>query len=90
MDSLKLSRAIEETESQGGRLFSIVHTHINCGAYFSDEDKIQMSIPDRSETVFPAFCYLVVSIQDRKPTENAVFVFDKEKQDYQECRLEIV
>ncbi len=87
MDTLKLSNAIDEAASSGGNLFSIVHSHIDCGAYFSEEDKLQMTLPDGSGPVFPASCYLVVSINDREPGENAVFTFDPEKNDYQEANL---
>lgn len=87
MDSLKLSRAIEEAAKSGGSLFSIVHSHIDCGAYFSAEDEIQMSTPDRSEPIFPANCYIVVSVQEGKPSENAAFVFDPASKKYQKAEF---
>jgi len=87
MDSLKLSRAVDAAVSSGGELFSIVHSHIDCGAYFSVEDELQMSTPDKSGPVFPARCYIVVSIQDRKPAGCAVFTFDAASKTYREDNL---
>jgi len=75
MDTLKLNRAIEEAQLSGGTLFSIVHSHIDCEAYFSEEDEIQMSTPDKTGPVFPAKCYLVVSIREKKPSGSAAFVY---------------
>lgn len=87
MDTLKLTRAIEEAETAGGSLFSIVHSHIDCGAYFSEEDKIQMTLPDNSGPVFPAKCYLVVSIDDGQAGEKAAFVFNEDNKDYAAAKL---
>ncbi|MES0491282.1 MAG: Mov34/MPN/PAD-1 family protein [Leptospirales bacterium] len=90
MDSLKLNNAIEEATSVGGELFSIVHSHIDCGAYFSDEDKHQMTLPDGSGPVFPASCYLVVSVDKGEEGETAAFVFNKDTKDYDLVKVELV
>ena len=89
MDTLKLNRAMEKAHTEGGQLFSIVHSHIDCDAYFSKEDEEQMSNQDQSGPVFPAMCYLVVSIRQKKPAGNAVFVYDQEKKKYQQVNLSI-
>ena len=87
MDTLKMSRAIEAVESTGGSLFSIVHSHIDCDAYFSREDAIQMSTPDESGPVFPATCYIVLSIKNQKPAGNAVFTYDQKERIFQRQNL---
>ena len=81
MDVLKLSRAVEEARENQGRLYCIVHSHIDVGAYFSTEDKKQMTDPS-GEQVYPSDCYLVTSIQDGKHTEDAVFFFDDSEKDF--------
>jgi proteasome lid subunit RPN8/RPN11 len=90
MDTLKLSRAIETAQSTGGSLYSIVHSHIDCEAYFSREDELQMSTPYNSGPVFPARCYIVVSIQNKKPYGHAVFIYDQKNNLYQKGNLVIV
>ena len=89
MDSLKLTRAIDEAESSGGGLFSIVHSHIDCRAYFSEEDKHQMTLPDDSGPVFPAGNYLVVSVNNKQPGETAVFIYDETQKDFLAAELQI-
>jgi proteasome lid subunit RPN8/RPN11 len=90
MDSLKLNKAVEEAREQGGELFSIVHSHIDCGAYFSMEDEKQMSMQDSSGQVFPSHCYIVVSVEKKQPYQTAVFVFDEDSKKFLKARLEIV
>ena len=81
MDSLKLTRAIDEAQSGGGSLFSIVHSHIDCGAYFSEEDKHQMTLPEGGP-IFPSDNYLVVSVEKGKPGETAIFKYDEKSCDF--------
>jgi len=90
IDTLKLTRAIDEAEANGGRLYSIVHSHIDCGAYFSEEDRHQMALPDGSDQVFASYSYLVVSIDNRQPGEKAAFVYDREKKDFIDAEIVIV
>lgn len=68
----------------GEKLFSIVHSHIDCGAYFSAEDKKQMSDPATGQPIYAAENYLVVAVEDKKITEHAVYYFDADQSDYRE------
>ncbi|RME91627.1 MAG: hypothetical protein D6767_04830 [Candidatus Hydrogenedentota bacterium] len=88
MNTRKLEKAIEEAKEKGGRLFSIVHSHIDVGAYFSEEDKKQMS--DENGPIFLADCYLVVGVTNKKVDSNAVFYYDYEKKDFIQAELEII
>ena len=88
MDVLKLSRELQEAESMNGHLFSIVHSHIDVGAYFSSEDKKQMSY--NGEQIYPADCYLVVNVHEARPDSQAVFYFNKEKNDFLEAEILII
>lgn len=90
INTMKLNREIEEAAASGGRLFSIVHSHIDTGAYFSDEDKKQMSEPDMSKPVFDADNFLVVAVREGRYTENAVFRFDTTEKDYIKNELALV
>lgn len=40
IDERAASRLQEEAQQQGEYLLAIFHSHIDCGAYFSDEDKL--------------------------------------------------
>ncbi len=82
MNTLKLTKDIETVSKEGGSLFSIVHSHIDVGAYFSDEDEKQMTENNGSSTIFPAECYLVVSVKEGKASDQAIFYFDEAQKKY--------
>jgi proteasome lid subunit RPN8/RPN11 len=48
----KLARHVREAEAQGERWLGLFHSHIDCGAYFSDEDR-RYAAPD-GQAVYPA------------------------------------
>lgn len=89
INTLKLSKRIEHYEQSGGSLFAIFHSHIDVGAYFSAEDKKQMTT-DNSEEVFPATCYIVTNVVNGAAAENAVFYFDKDKAEFQAAELQVL
>jgi len=78
MNTLKLVRV------QGSRdLRVIYHTHVECGAYFSDEDQQCALNPDGSAPVMPGIDYLVVSIYDRKARAANLYRFDEGTHQYE-------
>ena len=85
MDVLNLNRSIDEARANSGKLYSIVHSHIDVGAYFSAEDKKQMSDPFTKDEIYPSACYLVVSVIEGKTDSHAVFEFDNESKDFIEA-----
>ena len=85
MDALKLSQDTEKIQKEGGSLYCIVHSHIDVGAYFSEEDKKQMAERDMTSSIYPAECYLVVSVQQKKVKEDALFYFDESQKDFLEA-----
>jgi proteasome lid subunit RPN8/RPN11 len=62
MDPKALLAALEATERAGGRLWAIVHSHPDAGAYFSNEDK-HMALGGGDEPLWPGTHYLVVSVR---------------------------
>ena len=86
IDALQLSKDLDEVTKKNGILYSIVHSHINVGAYFSAEDKKQMAEADGSRSIYPAESYLVVNInEEKKADELAVFYF--ENKEFQEGKV---
>ncbi len=90
VNTLKLSKDIKAVSHEGGGLFSIVHSHIDVGAYFSNEDKKQMAEPDMSTSIFSSECYLVVSVNKGIASDKAVFYFDKNKKDFLSADLILI
>ncbi len=91
MDALNLTRNIEQAEKQGGNLYCIVHSHIEVGAYFSEEDIKQMTEPSQEKTIYPAQCYLVANVNQHKQVdEYALFYFTNEKKTFLQAEIKII
>lgn len=68
MNTLKLERLRSEQD-----LRVIYHSHVDCDAYFSEEDVRGATAPDTGEPVMPGVDYLVMSIYDRTPRAANLF-----------------
>tara|TARA_B100000579_G_C22791954_1_gene835022 strand:+ start:899 stop:1372 length:474 start_codon:yes stop_codon:yes gene_type:complete len=78
MNTLKLARVQENRD-----LRVIYHTHVECGAYFSDEDQECALNHEASGPVLPGVDYLVVSIYDRKPRAANLYRYDQSTNRYE-------
>ncbi|MEK7414382.1 MAG: Mov34/MPN/PAD-1 family protein [Planctomycetota bacterium] len=58
MNEAKVARQVREAEAAGERWLAIWHSHIDCGAYFSDEDKLTAA--PGGQCVYPQLYQLVV------------------------------
>lgn len=86
MDPTALLRALDSTERQGGRLFAIVHSHPDVGAYFSAEDR-RMALGDGSEPLWPGVRYLVVSVRRGAVDGARIYTWDEAHRDFSEMQL---
>lgn len=75
MDPAELMGLEKQFAGQGRRMKVIFHTHVDVGAYFSQEDI------DRAlwagQPIVPGVSYLVCGIKDHKPDGAILAVFDK-------------
>ena len=76
MDDLEVQRIFSETEGAGGRVVAFYHSHIDCGAYFSEEDRQAAMFME--QPAFPDVVYLVVSIVGGAVRDAAGFAWDEE------------
>jgi proteasome lid subunit RPN8/RPN11 len=74
MNEAKLGRLVREVEAAGGRWLAIVHSHIDCGAYFSRED-IAAAAPDGA-CVYPDLYQIVVDARSDGIREARAFRWD--------------
>lgn len=58
----------------------IYHSHVDCGAYFSEEDKRIATA--EGEPAYPGVRYLVLSVRDGKVTDCNLFAWDSEKKGF--------
>jgi proteasome lid subunit RPN8/RPN11 len=83
MDPKALLDALRETEDSGGRLWAIVHSHPDVGAYFSKEDR-EMALGGGDEPLWPGVQYLVVSVRSTGVDGARLYTWDAEKSDFRE------
>ncbi len=74
VNEAKLQRLVREAEAVGERWQAFYHSHIDCGAYFSAEDK-RFAAPDGA-AVFPEVIQLVVACTAQAITEAKAFRWD--------------
>ena len=87
---LKLSNSLDELEKRNEELYAIVHSHIKVGAYFSEEDKKQMTDPHTNRPIYPAICYLVANVNEsRKVDDHALFYFSDKEGVFLQANLKI-
>ena len=70
MNEQDYMKAEEEAEARGERVTCVYHSHIGCGAYFSELDQ---EFAEQSLFPFPDADHLVVSVVGGKVVEQALF-----------------
>lgn len=85
MDPMELESIIEQGRRAGARLKAFYHSHPDCEAYFSEEDKA-FACPF-GEPTFPDAAQIVVSVYDRSVRRIAAFTRSEAKSDFLESPL---
>jgi proteasome lid subunit RPN8/RPN11 len=57
----KMQKAVDEAAARGERLIAIFHSHIDCGAYFSQEDKDMAAPPPERVPNDPSLWHVVMA-----------------------------
>ncbi len=83
MDPKAVLAALDAAEQSGGRLYAIVHSHPDVGAYFSKEDK-DMALAGGSEPLWPDVRYLVVSVRSGTVDGGRLYTWDPARLDFLE------
>jgi [CysO sulfur-carrier protein]-S-L-cysteine hydrolase len=83
MDPKALLDALETTERAGGRLWAIVHSHPDVGAYFSSEDR-NMALGGGEAPLWPGVHYLVVSVRGGRVDAGRIYTWDDAVRDFRE------
>ena len=86
MDPKAQFLAIDAAERAGGRLYAIVHSHPDVGAYFSNEDKAK-ALDDGGEPLWPGVQYLVVSVRNGAVDAVRLYTWDPGGRDFIEEEL---
>ena len=75
------------TEQEGRQLWGFYHSHIDCPAYFSQEDKERATVWD--EPAYPEAAWLVVSVEGGEATGHKCFRWDEGSRDFLEVELAV-
>jgi proteasome lid subunit RPN8/RPN11 len=81
MDPKALLAALEAADRTGGRLYAIVHSHPDVGAYFSREDR-DMALGGGEEPLWPDVRYLVVSVRSGTVDAARLYTWDAGSQNF--------
>ncbi|MSR84370.1 MAG: M67 family peptidase [Candidatus Latescibacteria bacterium] len=87
IDPRELSRLIAGAEQSGGQISGFYHSHIDCPAYFSAEDKKRAMTMMGDEPDFPDAAYLVLSVDQGKVQASKCFAWDEGARDFAEVEL---
>ena len=80
MDDREVMAIVQTAEDAGARLWAIYHSHIDCEAYFSDEDKAAALFLD--EPAYPEALYLVVSVREGRVSGQTAYQYDEAARTY--------
>lgn len=83
MDPKALLATLDAAERAGGRLYAIVHSHPDVGAYFSREDR-DMALGGGEEPLWPDVRYLVVSVRSGSVDRARFYTWDAARRDFLE------
>jgi proteasome lid subunit RPN8/RPN11 len=83
MEPRALLAVLDAAERTGGRLYAIVHSHPDVGAYFSREDR-DMALGGGEEPLWPDVRYLVVSVRSGTVDAARLYTWDAVDRDFVE------
>ncbi len=80
IDRNEMDRIFSDAASRGERVLAFYHSHIDCGAYFSQMDREVLTVFGEPE--HPDAVHIVISVQDRRVKEINGYRWDGEKRDF--------
>lgn len=89
INGLKFDKAIAAASERRDAVKVFFHSHLDCGAYFSQEDAASMTMGGESGPAY-ALCYLVTAVDEGKVTEHKLFLYNETTQQFDETPFTIV
>ena len=84
INALKFGRAIDEGKRSGRPVKVFFHSHLDCGAYFSDEDAASMTMGGTADPEYD-LAYLVTAVDDGSVTAHKLFIYDEASRKFLEA-----
>lgn len=87
IDPVELLTIITTAERDGGAVSGFYHSHIDCDAYFSAEDKERALTWD--EPAYPDAIHLVVSVYEEGVKGHKAFAWNAASADFEEVHIDV-
>jgi proteasome lid subunit RPN8/RPN11 len=87
--SLKFQRALSERTLASRPVKVFFHSHLDCGAYFSEEDARSMTLGDGMAPLYP-LRYWVTAVDMGRVTDHRLFEWAHETKCFTECAWAVV
>jgi [CysO sulfur-carrier protein]-S-L-cysteine hydrolase len=88
INGVKFERAMQAATLEGRAVKVFFHSHLDCGAYFSQEDAASMTMDGQASPTYE-LAYLVTAVDAGKVTAHKLFVFDPASRTFQESSFSI-
>lgn len=89
INGLKFEKAITAAAPQNRAVKVFFHSHLDCGAYFSEEDAASMTMGGQGSPMYH-LCYLVTAVDDGLVTAHKLFIWDEQSRSFKESPFTIV
>jgi proteasome lid subunit RPN8/RPN11 len=75
INALKFEKAMGQSEAAGRAVKVFFHSHLDCGAYFSEEDAASMTMGNADGPTY-RLAYLVTAVDQGEVTAHRLFIWD--------------
>lgn len=89
INGLKFEKSIARALDEGRAVKVFFHSHLDCGAYFSQEDAASMTMDGQGAPTYQ-LCYLVTAVDLGKVTNHRLFIWDDGSRSFVASPFEIV
>ena len=87
INGLKFEKAMALAQQKGRAVKVFFHSHLDCGAYFSEEDAASMTMGDSGGPTYQ-LAYLVTAVDEGKVTAHRLFIWDDQVKGFVESPFE--
>jgi len=89
INGLKFEKSIARAQSEGRAVKIFFHSHLDCGAYFSQEDAASMTMGGQGAPTYQ-LCYLVTAVDLGHVTAHRLFIWDDPTRTFIESPFSVV
>ncbi len=89
INGMKFEKAIRQARDEARAVKVFFHSHLDCGAYFSEEDAASMTMGGEQQPAYQ-LAYLVTAVDKGQVTAHRLFIWDDVKASFVEAPFEVV